>query len=649
MLSFFRRLINSKVGVIVTFIVLGIIALAFAAGDVTGLRQGGGSVLGSNVGTVGKVAVGDAEVKQRATSEMESYRQQQPTLDMAQYVAGGGVDATVERIMAGLALQQFGASQGIVVSKRLVDGQLASIPGLQGIDGKFDQKIYERLLSERRLTDAGIRADITNTTMANFLIAPTSGASQVPQSLALPYASLLLEKREGQIGFIPTKAMNAGAAPTDAEMQAWYKGHLALYTTPERRIIRYAVVTPEQVAASSTPSAAEIAAAYNADKAKYAATEKRAVTQVTVLDQNAANQLAAKVKAGAALTDAAKAAGLEARTVTLDRAAYAQQASADLTNAVFGAAKGALVGPVKGTIGFVVARVDSIEQVAGKSLAEATPEITKTLAAQKTVAALGKIHDALDDSIANNSNFGELVNDQKLSAQATPPLTAAGVNPEDAASKADPKIAPVVQAAFQAEEGDQPQLVQLGQDGSFAVVALDRIVRAAPRPLTAVRDAVARDFTIDRGRKAARQVAVDVLAKVNKGAAFAEALSSTKSGLPAPQPLASSRAQLAANPQGAPPPLALLFSMANGTAKMLEAPQQGGWFVIKLNKVIPGDATKQPGVVTATRTDLGRVIGREYVEQFTNAVKRAVGVKKNAAEIAKVKADLSGQSGSVQP
>jgi peptidyl-prolyl cis-trans isomerase D len=649
MLSFFRRLINSKVGVIVTFIVLGIIALAFAAGDVTGLRQGGGSVLGSNVGTVGKVAIGDAEVKQRATSEMESYRQQQPTLDMAQYVAGGGVDATVERIMAGLALQQFGASQGIVVSKRLVDGQLASIPGLQGIDGKFDQKIYERLLSERRLTDAGIRADIANTTMANFLIAPTSGASQVPQSLALPYASLLLEKREGQIGFIPTKAMTAGAVPTDAEMQAWYKGHLALYTTPERRIIRYAVVTPEQVKASSTPSAAEIAAAYNADKAKYAATEKRAVTQVTVLDQNAANQLAAKVKAGTALTDAAKAAGLEARTVTLDRAAYAQQASADLTNAVFSAARGALVGPVKGSIGFVVARVDSIEQVPGKSLAEATPEITRALAAQKTVAALGKIHDALDDSIADNSNFGELVNDQKLSAQATPPLTAAGVNPEDAASKPDPKIAPVVQAAFQAEEGDQPQLVQLGQDGSFAVVALDRIVRAAPRPLAQVRDAVARDFTIDRARKAARQVAVDVLAKVNKGAALAEALSSTKPGLPAPQPLASSRAQLAANPQGAPPPLALLFSMANGTAKMLEAPQQGGWFVIKLDKIVPGDATKQPGVVAATRTDLGRVIGREYVEQFTNAVKRAVGVKKNAAEIAKVKADLSGQSGSAQP
>ncbi len=37
MLSFFRRIINSKAGVVVTFIVLGVIALAFAAGDITGL------------------------------------------------------------------------------------------------------------------------------------------------------------------------------------------------------------------------------------------------------------------------------------------------------------------------------------------------------------------------------------------------------------------------------------------------------------------------------------------------------------------------------------------------------------------------------------------------------------------------------------
>ena len=38
--------------------------------------------------------------------------------------------------------------------------------------------------------------------------------------------------------------------------------------------------------------------------------------------------------------------------------------------------------------------------------------------------------------------------------------------------------APLVAAAFQAADGDGPQLVQLGTDGGFAVVALGRVLPA---------------------------------------------------------------------------------------------------------------------------------------------------------------------------
>ena len=51
MLGFFRRIINSRVGVIVSGLVLGIIALAFALGDITGLRSTG--ITGSSVASVG--------------------------------------------------------------------------------------------------------------------------------------------------------------------------------------------------------------------------------------------------------------------------------------------------------------------------------------------------------------------------------------------------------------------------------------------------------------------------------------------------------------------------------------------------------------------------------------------------------------------
>ncbi len=649
MLGFFRRIINSRVGIIVTFAVLAVIALAFAAGDVTGLRTTSGGMSGTSVAKVGGTAIGSADFSKQARDALEGARQQQPTLDMNAFVSGGGLDATLERMINGLAMEEFGHDQGLAVGKQLVDGQLASYSSLQGPTGKFDQAIYNNVLAQRRLTDGEVRADIARDLIAQHLIVPTIGASQVPQQLALPYAALLLEKRSGQIAFIPTAAVGKATPPTDAEVQAWYRTNIAGYSLPERRVMRYALVSPATVKAQATPSDAEIAAAYRQSRATYLPTEQRTVTQVVVLDQAAASALAAKIKGGTVIADAARGAGLEPRTIKdVDKAAYATQTSSAVADAIFGAAQGAVVGPMRGSIGFIVAHVDSVVQVPGRTLDQAKDEIATALTKQKTTEALGHVQDALGDAIDKDANFNELIADQKLQPQVTPALTAQGTNPEDAAAKPDPAFAQIVSAGFAAAQGDAPTVVQTAADGSFAVVALDRIVPAAPRPLARIRDTVARDFAIDRAKKAARQVATQIVAAAGKGTPLAQALAATKLKLPPVKPLDVPRAQLAANPQGAPAPLALLFSMAPHTAKLLEAPNDSGWLIVKLDTITRGDAAKRPEVVSATRTDIGRVIGREYAQEFTTAVRRAVTVKRNDEAVAKVKADLTGSGGSDQ-
>ncbi|MCB8829435.1 SurA N-terminal domain-containing protein, partial [Escherichia coli] len=109
MLSFFRRIINSKAGVIVTFIVLGVIAIAFAAGDVTGLRGGnGGGLTGNYVVKVGGEKIGVADLESRMQSELQAARQQQPTMTMADMIAQGGLQAVLDRSVNSLALDVFG-------------------------------------------------------------------------------------------------------------------------------------------------------------------------------------------------------------------------------------------------------------------------------------------------------------------------------------------------------------------------------------------------------------------------------------------------------------------------------------------------------------------------------------------------------------
>jgi peptidyl-prolyl cis-trans isomerase D len=648
MLAFFRRLTHSKVGVIITFLVLGVIALAFAAGDVTGLSSmtGGSGITGGDVAKVGKAEVTVNELKTQAQTQLEGFRQEQPTLDMATFVNQGGLDGTLDRIISSMALEQFGRAQGMVVSKRAVDGQIASIPALQGPTGKFDENLYRQVLAQRKLTDAQIRSDIVRDTFAQQLTVPSNGATQVANQLALPYASLLLEKRTGTIGFIPAALVSAGPAPSDADLATFYKRNVARYTVPERRIIRYAIVTPGQVKAQAVPTDAEIAKTYQQDRARYAPTEKRTITQVVVADQAGATALAAKVKAGTSLADAARAAGLEASTQTgVEKAAYAGTASPQVADAVFAAASGTVIGPIRTQLGWTVAKIDKVENVAGRSLDQVRGEIAAALGTQKAAQALSAIHDKIDDSLSSNATFDEVIADQKLQPVTTPALIANGANPEDPASKPDPAIAPLVAAAFQAAEGDGPQLVQVGTDGGFAVVALGRVVPATPRPLAQIRAAVLHDVTADRARQAARRVAAEVLARINKGMPLQQSLAQTKLPIPTARPLTASRAQVAADPRGAPPALALMFSMAPNTAKTLAAPDDSGWFVIKLDSVQSGNATGNDAAIKAARGNIARSVGREYVEQFAKAVRADVGVKTNAASIARVRADLLGQGG----
>ncbi len=643
MLSFFRRIINSKAGIVVTFIVLGVIALAFAAGDITGMGGGAMTLSGDNVATVGGGKVGAAELRSRVQTELQAARQQQPTATMEQLLAQGGLQSVLDRTINGIALEEFGRDQGMVVSKRSIDGVIASIPGLRGPNGQFDPANYQRLLADQKLTDAQVRTDIARDIIAQQLMLPTQGATQVPMKVALPYASLLLEKRSGQVAFIPAKAVDTGAAPAEVELQAFYRRNIARYTVPERRVIRYALVSPDQVKARAVPTDTEVAAAYRQQAPRFAAAEKRTISQVVIADQAGANTLAAKVKGGTSIADAARAAGLEPAIQSgVTKQAYAAASTAGIADAAFAAQQGGVIGPVRGPLGWIVARIEGIEQVAGKTLEQARPELVTELTKQKLQQALSDVHDKLDDALAKNATFDEAVADQKLAAQTTPALLADGGNPDAPAGAADPAITPIVAAAFQMAEGDPAQLVPVGSEGGFAMVAIGRVVGAGLRTLALLRDRVVADVTADRARAAARRLASDILAKVNKGTPLAQALASSGRTLPPVQPAIATRAQLTSAQGDVQPALALMFSMAKGNAKLLEAPNNAGWMIVKLDTIIPGNAAGTPEAVAGARGSIARIVGREYAEQFARAVRIAVGVKTDAAALAKVRADLAG-------
>ena len=115
--------------------------------------------------------------------------------------------------------------------------------------------------------------------------------------------------------------------------------------------------------------------------------------------------------------------------------------------------------------------------------------------------------------------------------------------------------------------------------------------------------------------------------------------------LPALQPVTARRIDIARPNQPVPPPLAMLFSLAKGRAKILQAPNGAGWFVVHLESSVPGNAATQPQLVQATATQFQRILGEEYAEQFTRAVERQLKAERDDAAIARTRQQLlSGRS-----
>lgn len=642
MLNSFRRFTKSRFGLIAVFLFLGVIALAFVVGDLTGVGSVGGNNSGTVVAKVGDRKITDREVRERIDVFLRNLQRNGQNVTMEQFLAQGGYELALNEMIESAAMVQFAQDTGMQVSKKLIDGEIASNPAFFGVDGKFSQKQYQDLLAQNRISPIAFRDDLVNTRYGNWMVNRSTLGNQIPDGVVLPYASLLLERRRGTVGLVSTIAMDPGADPDEKTLATWYNSKRARYMVPERRIVRFAAVKPDTLKAQTAATDAEIADAYKKAGNRFAATEKRSVRQLVVLDQATANRVAAEVKGGKTLAAAAAAAGLEPTNFEgVEKPALAGQTAPAVADAAFAAAQGGVVGPVRSPLGWHVLQVEKIEKVAAKTLDQARPELATEIGAGKLAKALGDLRQALDDGIGDGKNFAEAVADAKLAPQQTPALTAAGTDPNDPAYKPDPTLAPIMRAGFTIEQvGDEPQLVPLGADGSFAVIGLDRIVAAAPRPLAEIRERVVKDYLVEQALQKARTVATAVVAKLEKGVPMQQALAEagvTKG--PPPKDFDLKRSEILGRQIA--PYMQMAFSMAPKRAKLVEGPNREGYYVVFLNDVEQHSAAGDQAAMARVRGDIAPQIGSEFARQFIASVRNHVKVTRNEKAIQALRAELA--------
>jgi peptidyl-prolyl cis-trans isomerase D len=644
MIASIRRLSKTAIGTFIMAIFLLAILAGFAMQDIKSVISGGGFGLSS--GTLAKVGgeeITDRELSNAMQRRLTEVRQQNPAADYS--ALAKDFDPLLTSLIQDAAVSAFAVKQDMVLSKRLVDAEIAKIPATRGLDGKFSDQAYAVFLQQQRLTDPELRKLLSNALLERMVLAPAAANARIPVGMATPYASMLMEAREADVALVPIGLFaNAIPDPSDADLQAYYRANSRRYLVPEQRVLNIARIGPEQVAGLAA-SDKEIADYYAANQTTYGGKTTRVLSQAVVPTKAAADAIIARSKTGASFVDATKPAGLSAADISVgpqSREDFAKLAGDKVAAAAFGAASGAVVGPIQSDLGWHVVKVDAIRTEAGQSLASVKTVIAARLTSDKRKNALAYLVTKVENAVADGSSYSQAAKAAGLSVSKTPLITANGTSKTQPEFKLPADLAPALRSGFDLMPDDDPVVETLPGDAGYAFVGVDQIAPAAAAPLATIKAQVAADWKAKQARDKARVVAAAVAAKVAKGMDLKSAMATSGPGLPPPGHAGLRRIQLAQMGGKVPPALGLMFSLSQGGSRMIPDPNGRGFVIVKVTKIVPGNAMLQPQLVARTQSEFQEAASAEYAEQFNKAIQVELGVKRNEEAIAAARKRIIG-------
>ncbi len=641
MLAFFRKALSSWFALAL----LGIMLIALAVTGVgTPTSIGDLSGGGSDLATIAGERIEGARISDKLQSALEQERESKPGLDMATLIKAGAADEMINGLIDATALKALGNDFAMAISQKLQDGVIASNKSFFDVTGKFSETNYQQALQNQGLTDAEFRKSVSLEKFQMHMLYPIAVATGIPETMAASYARLDMEERVGLIAELDAAAFVVGQKmPSDTELQEFYKKNSARYTMPETRTMRYAVFDRNKVATVAVPTDEEITKAFQSNP-KFAAREQRDLTQVILQDQNAAKALAAKVRAGTPMADAAKAAGFDALLLkATEKTEFAKKTSDAIASAAFAGTKGSVTEPTKSGLGWHVVKVDNINMIAAAALGTARADIVKELTRVKTEEAMGDLIEDMDNQAIDGKSFDDIIKSKGLTGEVSPSITESGFAPAQADYKLNPELAPLMKPLFTLDEKDEPQVVQISPE-KFAFLALGKITPAAPKPLADIKTNVTQDILNERGSIAARKAGDALIAKINAGTELKTALAAANLKSTRIEEIKSIRRDMRPNERGQVlPHLKAMFDLPLKRAKLIEVPGNKGWLVVYVNGITPAKGAIDPQQLMMLRQSMAQKISQEYIAQYINSAKKRVGVTRNEDAISAFKRREIGQ------
>jgi peptidyl-prolyl cis-trans isomerase D len=613
MLSAFRRLSETWPARILFLLLVAAFAL-WGVGDV--VRNSGRDTAVAHVGgeRIEVPQVQQAFQRELAQVQQASGNQGEVPAALRRTV----LDQAVNGLVTQAAIRRQVRRDGLTAPDEAVRDAIYAMPAFRGLNGKFDRGRFLGLLQNNGLTEPGFIALMRDDLAQQQLVQTVAVGAEAPDLLARRVYAFQHETRVATVAALPFAAAPEPAAPTDEDLHRFYANNQGQFSAPELRRIRAVVLSADTVARGIDVSDDDARAWYEGHKAQFVTPEKRSVEVVVAPSQAEAEALAAQWKGGAdwaTIQAAATAAGASA--VALTDAPATDYPDPALAEAVFAALPGIVSGPDQAALGWQVFRVSNVVPGTDLGFDAVKAQAVAAVAHERAADGLDDRVTKLQDAVSAVSTLADLPGDLGVAAvEGT--LDAKGDTAEGTPAPIPGSAAlrqAVIAAAFQAHQGDPPNLVE-GPDSAWYAVEVQGVTAAAPKPYDQVAAAVRAAWTAGQRRHEQEVAAARLLSAVQAGGALADAamVQGVATGDTPPIPRG------AAPPPGVPLELArAVFETPEGRATMTEG--DGAFYVAVTKSVESPDPAADPAGLAAVRDALTRQLAGDVAASYVATVR----------------------------
>jgi peptidyl-prolyl cis-trans isomerase D len=544
---------------------------------------------------------------------VDRLREQMPNLDAKLLDSPEARYGSLERLVQDHVLAAAVEHNHLLVADQRVARELQNnelIAALRGADGKLDMQRYRDVLKRQGMTPEMFENSVRNDLARGQVLNGVLQTAFMPKAQAGVALDSYFERREVQVAHFNAADFRGKVAPTDAELQTFYKENPQLFQAPEQANIEYVVLDPAVVARDVTVNEADLKTYYEQNASRLGGKDERRASHILIAVPKGASQAdkdKARTKAEEVLAQVKKnpAAFADiAKKESQDPGSAAQGGDLDffgrgamvkpVEDVAFGMkTKGEISGVVESEFGYHIVQLTDIKSEKPPTFEEMRPKLEEQVKREQAQKKFSESAETFSNTVYEQSESLKPVADKlKLEVRTAQAVTRTP-QPGVTGPLANPKF---LQALFSSDSLERKRNTEAVEFGPSQLVA-GRITQYSParaRPFDEVKDQVRERVVAAKAAELAKKEGEAKLAawKANPASAALPAavvLSRQAADKQSPKVV---EAALRADPSRLP-------ALA-GVDLGLE-----GYSIVKVNRVLPREAPAaqqaQQEVLTYTR------------------------------------------------